>query len=212
MDIDYLLTSTRSVRKSFDLSAPVDPKELRECLRIGCQAANGTNMQTWRWLVIRDKARRAEIARVYRDIYNAMTGGHAPSGDAKDPQGRLMASVYWLVEHLAEIPVLVIPCYQQYMPRQEDDSFQRATSYGSIFPAVWNFMLALHSRGYGGCITTMHLLREKEIATLLGIPDGTMQGCLLPVGRLPAGKTFKPAPRRPIDEVIAVDGWDGPSL
>jgi nitroreductase len=212
MDIDYLLTSTRSVRKSFDLSAPVDPKELRECLRIGCQAANGTNMQTWRWLVIRDQARRAEIARVYRDIYNTMTGGHAPSGDSNDPQARLMASVYWLVEHLVEVPVYVIPCYQPYMPGMGNEAFQLATTYGSIFPAVWNFLLALHSRGYGSCITTMHLLREEEMRSLLGVPEGYIQACLLPVGRLPAGKTFKPAPRRPIDEVVAVDRWDGPSL
>jgi nitroreductase len=84
--------------------------------------------------------------------------------------------------------------------------------YGSIFPAVWNFQLALRTRGYGTCITTLHLQREKDVRGLLGIPDSYVQGCLLPVARLRAGRTFRPTPRRPLDEVVAVDRWDGPPL
>lgn len=46
----------------------------------------------------------------------------------------------------------------------------------------------------------------------LGIPATYTQGCLLPVGRLRRGQTFRPAQRRPIEEVVAVDSWDGPAL
>ena len=35
MDIEHLLTATRSARKSLDLDAPVDTDDVRECLRIG---------------------------------------------------------------------------------------------------------------------------------------------------------------------------------
>jgi nitroreductase len=62
MDIEYLLTATRSARKTLDLDAPVDLADIRECLRIGLQAANGSNQQAWRWLVVSDPALRAEIA------------------------------------------------------------------------------------------------------------------------------------------------------
>ena len=102
-----------------------------------------------------------------------------------------MSSTEWLVENLAKVPVLVIPCYEPTMPRADgDESFYLATLYGSIFPAVWNFQLALHTRGYGTCITTLHLHREKEVRELLGIPESFIQGCLLPVGRLRSGYTF----------------------
>jgi nitroreductase len=132
---------------------------------------------------------------------------------ADTPGGRLMTSTEWLVENLAKVPLLVIPCSEPYIPRVEgDDSFFAATLYGSIFPAVWNFQLALHSRGYGTCITTLHLAHEEAEGELLGIPDTYPQGCLLPVARLRAGLTFRPASRRPIDEVVAVDTWAGPSL
>lgn len=55
MDIEYLLTATRSARKTLDLDAPVDLADIRECLRIGLQAANGSNSQAWRWLVVADR-------------------------------------------------------------------------------------------------------------------------------------------------------------
>jgi nitroreductase len=92
-------------------------------------------------------------------------------------------------------------------PQEGDESFYLATLYGSIFPAVWNFQLALHTQGYGTCITTLHLHQERTIGELLGIPDSYVQGCLLPVGRLRSGHEFRAAPRRPIDEVVAINGW-----
>ena len=91
-----------------------------------------------------------------------------------------------------------------------DDAFQAATLYGSIFPAVWNFQLALHAHGFGTCITTMHLLHESEVAALLDIPAPFVQGCLLPVAKLRPGATFRPAPWRLLEEVVVLDRWDGP--
>ena len=215
MGIDELLTTTRSARKALDLDAPVEPGSVRECLRIAMQAANGSNQQSWRWLVVSDAALREKVAALYRDAYLQRVGGQliADLLPADTPGGRLMSSTEWLVQNLAKVPLLVIPCYEPYIPRVEgDDSFFAATLYGSIFPAVWNFQLALHSRGYGTCITTLHLAHEEAVGELLGIPDTYTQGCLLPVARLRAGLTFRPASRRPIDEVVAVDTWAGPSL
>ena len=215
MDIEYLLTATRSARKSLDLDAPVDIEDIRECLRIGLQAANGSNQQSWRWLVVADPASRDRIAELYREAYLLRVGGQMLSDllPAGTPEGRLMSSTEWLVENMAKVPLLVIPCYEPYLPRIEgDESFHQATLYGSIFPPVWNFQLALHTRGYGTCITTLHLHREEEVRQLLGIPPTYVQGCLLPVGRLRAGHTFRPACRRPVDEVVARDRWEGPAL
>lgn len=213
MDVDQLLTSTRSARKTLDLTAPVDLHEVAECLRIALHAANGTNQQSWRWLMITDEARRKALAAAYAASYESMTGGRiAHALDADSDFGKLMASTEWLVDHLAEVPLVVIPCYQPYIPATPgNEEFAAATMYGSIFPAVWNLQLALRSRGYGSCITTLHLTRAAEVASLLGIPEGFVQGCLLPIGRLRTAST-KPTPRRSLAEVTALDGWDGPAL
>lgn len=215
MDVDRLLTTTRSARKSLDLTAPVDLGEIAACLRIGLQAPNGTNEQPWRWIIVADADRRARIAAVYRESYLSMTGGNLVSGviGTDTDFGRLMSSTEWLVENLAQVPLFVIPCYEPYLPRNSgDEHFFQATLYGSIFPVVWNFQLALRSRGYGTCITTMHLNRAAEVADLLGIPQTYVQGCLLPVARLRPGHANTPAARRPLEQVTALNGWDGPPL
>lgn len=211
MNAEFLLSATRSARKTLDVTAPVDLDVLRDCLGIGLQAANGSNQQAWRWIVVTDPALRERIGLIYRETYLEKVGGAfiadlMPGGT---PEARLMSSTEWLAAHMADVPVLVIPCYQPTYPRQSGyESFHLATLYGSIFPAVWNFQLALHTRGYGTCITTLHLNREREVGELLGIPDSFVQGCLLPVGRLRDGHRFTPAPRRPIDEVVGLNGWE----
>jgi nitroreductase len=97
-------------------------------------------------------------------------------------------------------------------PVDVGETFFPATLYGSIFPAVWNFQLTLHIPGYGTCVTTLHLHHRDAVRDLLGIPEPRTQGCLLPVGRLRRRQTIPPARRRPVEEVVAVDSWDGPRL
>lgn len=201
---------TRSARKALDLEADVDMGVIRECLQIGLQAPNGSNQQSWRWILVSDPALRANIADLYRQAYLELVGGRliADLMPLGEPQTRLMSSTEWLVQHLAEVPVLVVPCYRPYTRRTPgDEFFYQATIYGSVFPAVWNFHLALRTRGYGTCITTLHLHRHQAIRELLGIPDAYLQCCLLPVARLRKGLKFKKANRLPVDDVIAVDRW-----
>lgn len=212
MDIEELLTTTRSARKSLDLDAPISLDDIRDCLRIGLQAANGSNQQSWRWVIVTDKSLRDRIADLYRAAYLDKVGGQLIAGfmPSGTPEAKLMSSTEWLVEHMADVPALVIPCYEPTMPRADgDESFYLATLYGSVFPAVWNFQLALYPRGYGTCITTLHLHHEKDARELLGIPESVTQVCLLPVARLREGFRFSAAPRRPIDEVIGINGWEG---
>ena len=80
------------------------------------------------------------------------------------------------------------------------------TSYGSILPAVWSFMLALRSRGLGAAWTTLHLAYEREAGELLGIPDTVTQVALIPVAYY-TGTDFRPADRKPVDEVTYWNAW-----
>ena len=103
MDIDELLTTTRSARKTLDLDAPVDLDEIRDCLRIGLQAANGSNQQSWRWLVVTEQSLRDKIADLYRAAYLDKVGGQLIAGfmPSGTTEAKLMSSTEWLVENLA---------------------------------------------------------------------------------------------------------------
>ena len=55
--VDKLLITTRAVRRRLDLTRPVGLDVILECLRLAIQAPTGSNMQTWRWVVVTDPAR-----------------------------------------------------------------------------------------------------------------------------------------------------------
>jgi nitroreductase len=196
--VDHLLSTTRAVRKRLDLTRPVPREVVLECLRLAIQAPTGSNAQRWRWVVVTDPDTREAIAELYRNPPVASAGGSAPAGEVTGQQRRVLDSARYLTQHLHEVPVLVVPC--------SEDAGGAAGWAPSMYPAVWSFMLALRSRGLGSCITTSHLFRKEEAAALLGVPDGFVQSCLVPVAYY-TGDDFKPAVRRPVEEITYWDRW-----
>lgn len=208
---DLLLSTTRAVRKRLDLERPVEAEVIEQCLRLAIQAPTGSNAQGWRWLVVSDPALRKELAELYRRgaaDYLAEAEKTARAQGNKQ-NARIFDSAVYLLEHLAAVPVHVIPCIEGRVAEGPASGVTGAGLYGSIFPAVWSFQLALRSRGLGSVLTTLHLFCEKETAELLSIPDNFTQAGLLPVAYT-VGTEFKAAKRRPIEEVSFWNGWGKP--
>src|SRR5207244_3075959 len=112
---DELLTTTRAVRKRLDLTRPVARELLLECLAIAQQAPSGSNRQGWRFLVVTEPETRAALAELYRRgavAYFSPRADATPPDAAPTPQDRLVESARYLVDHLHEVPVHVIPCIQ----------------------------------------------------------------------------------------------------
>ena len=162
-------------------------------------------------MVVTDPQKRAALADLYRKGYETFvstpvaeaTGYGNPNASAE--QRRILSSIEYLVEHLVQILVLVIPCIS---PRLEGlpTALLHAMS-GSIMPAAWSFMLAARARGLGTCWTIFHLYFEEEAAQLLSIlyADVT-QVALIPVAYT-HGTVFHPGPRRPTETMIHWEGW-----
>lgn len=206
---DELLTTTRTVRKRLDLTRPVPLDLIRECLTIAMQAPSGSNRQTWHWIVVTDRAKRAAIGDVYRRAVREYLDSPGAAGKlfADDPdrapvQRRVGDSVAYLGEHLGDVPVLLIPCLRAAtLPTGNQAGF-----WGSLLPAVWSYMLAARARGLGTAWTTLHLRYEAEVGALLGLPSDVHQAALVPTAYT-IGTDFKPAPRQPLADVLHVDTW-----
>jgi len=154
-------------------------------------------------MVVTDAGKRAELARMYKE------GGadylRSAAGREMDPQTRkVYESALYLTEILDRVPVHVIPCIEGRADNLPN--IMSASIYGSIMPAAWSFMLALRSRGLGSAWTTLHLMKEKEAAALLGIPENVTQVALLPVAYTTGGD-FKPAKRPPVESITYWDSW-----
>jgi nitroreductase len=212
LDPDQLLSTTRAVRKRLDLTRPVEPELITECLEMATQAPTGGNSQGWRFLVVTDPDKRAKLGEWYRNGFQTMYGDRdaALAALPQDDPGyveatrRVLDSAAYLAEHMGEVPVHVIPCIQGRTDGAP--AAMQAGIWGSLLPAVWSFMLAARARGLGSCWTTLHLFHEAEAAEMLGIPDHVMQGALIPVAHT-IGTDFKPGPRRDLSQIVRYDSW-----
>lgn len=217
--IDHVLRTTRSVRRRLDFARPVPLTLIREALEIALQAPTGANTQTWRFMVVTDAAARARIADCYRKGAEAYVAGrtglsrtgvtmmreYAEADLRQQQRAALMKSGGYLMENLQHAPVMLIPCIEGRF--DQEDVFTQASMWGSILPAAWSLMLALRARRLASAWTTLHLLYEREIGALLGIPDTWTQAVLLPVAWL-SGGDLAPAARLPLAEVACLDRWD----
>ncbi len=210
---DVLLATTRSVRKRLDLTRPVEPEVIRECLELALQAPTASYSQDWHFVVVTDPHQRQALATIYRKGAARYVELMAPvfqqrmatSSQEARTLARVIDSGRYLIEHLHEVPVHVIPCIQgrtEHLP-----IIAQAARWGSIMPAAWSFMLAARSRGLGSSLTSFHLFFEQEAAEVLGISyEEVMQAALIPVAYT-LGTNFKPAARKPLESVLHWDRW-----
>lgn len=209
--VDHLLTTTRSVRKRLDFSRPVDPEIIARCIEIAVQAPTGSNAQDWHFVVVTDREKREKIADLYQQSFTIYLNNRVQQVAAgmtlkasEEQMIRVTASASYLAEHMAEVPVIIIPCYEGRV--ENSGVMAQAALYGSILPAAWSLMLALRARGLGSAWTTLHLRYEKEIAALLDIPETVTQAALLPVAYF-TGDDFAPAVRLPARQFTYWESW-----
>lgn len=210
--IDRLLTTTKAVRRRLDLGRPVDRETVVDCIRLASYAPNASNAQEWHWLVIDDPEQIARVGEQYRlctvPVVSRMLAVKEAEGD--EAGARISRSIIYLAEHMAQVPMIVIPCYDIEAGAARYGRLigpERATTamepgmFASIYPAVWSFLLALRSRGLGSALTTAHQSDQPAMAEILRIPATWDQTALLPVAHTTGGD-FVPSPRAPVEDSI----------
>ncbi len=200
---DELLSTTRAVRRRLDLTRPLERGVLEECLLLAQQAPTASYRQDWHFVVVTDPGRRAALGELWRAAAQRYLEAIAPAAEGQ--VGRVVGAVHYLIDHIHEVPVHVIPCVEGRTDGLP--AARQASKWASIIPAAWSFMLAARSRGLGTAWTTFHLAHEQEAARVLGIPyHEVMQAALIPVAYT-IGTDFKPGRRRPLETMVHWDGW-----
>jgi nitroreductase len=180
---------------------------------------DAANEQSWEFIIIKDAAQRKKIGAVYQKgggILKALyTDRVKPAHMSEDTYRKLMASAYYLIDHMADAPVLLLACLKQTAPAGAPPKLPpeivavmkslARTSGSSIYPAVQNIILACRGLGLGTVLTTIHTFFEDEVKAILGLPPEVMTYALMPIG-YPDAK-FGPIKRRPVSEVAYLDKY-----
>lgn len=213
---------------------PVPEELLTQLIRAATWAPSGSNIQGYQYVVVTDRAKMAEIAKLWNviaDFYMQMTGDSVPPNSTAEKMRKLRAALRYQQEHFHETPALIVFCYDSgplydaaranlreiisatkcLGGRRILDTMRHVRRTGemseaaSVYPGVENLLLAPRELGLGATLTTWHLMFESEFKKILGIPRRVKTFAVIPVG-WPVGR-FGPVSRVEPDDVIHRDGW-----
>jgi nitroreductase len=217
MDLFEAMYTARAIRRF--KPDPVPDEVITKVLDAAIRAPSGSNEQSWEFIVVKDAEQRKKIGAVYRKGGNILMALYAnrtkPPHMSQETYDKLMASAMYLLDHMADAPVLLLACLKQTPPAGPPPQFPPDAAAGlknmarmggsSIYPAVQNIILACRAFGLGTVLTTIHMFYEDEVKAILGLPPEVQTYALMPIG-YPRGK-FGPIKRRPVSEVAYLDGY-----
>lgn len=80
-------------------------------------------------------------------------------------------------------------------------------SGASIYPFVWNVLMAARQAGFGGTITTLAVAEEPKVKALLNIPSDYAVCALVPLGK--PVKQLTKLRRNTVEEIAVRERFDG---
>lgn len=200
---------------------PVPDAALRRILENARFAPSGGNRQPWRVVVVRDAATRDAlgplIVPTLRRYVAQVQAGESPWNTIEptrlsEAEIAAASAPEAMIRKLTHAPVLLMVFVDLAHVASFDSGLDRigVISGGSIYPFVWSILLAARNEGYGGTLTTFVGGREPALQQLLGVPSHCAFAAMIPLGR--PVKQLTKLRRKPVDEFVRMERWDGPSL
>jgi nitroreductase len=206
MDIHEALYTTRAMRRV--KKDPIPDAVQQRILDAAVRAPTGGNAQGWRFLLVDSPEVKSQLGPLYRDGLNTVFDSiYKPQADAAEanpdaPESvnftKMYKSAMWLADNFEDYPLMLF-------------AFCKGDTTGaSIYPAVWNAMLAARAEGVGTAMTSVLLFHHEKMMNILGVPadSGWQFSCTITMG-YPTGR-WGTAPRRPAHEVAFRNQWDNP--
>lgn len=219
MDLYDVMRTTAAVREFTDDPLPDDV--LHTILDNARFAPSGGNRQGTRIVVVRDPATRERLveitapgARRYhaqRAAGETPWSAYTPSAVTEEQvmQTRVPSSV---ADPIRKAAVILVVCVDLRAVAALDQDLDRVGIVGgaSVYPLVWNILLAARNEGFGGTITTMAVAEEPALKQLLGVPDPYAVAAVVPLGK--PVKQLTRLTRVEVDELTHLERWAGGPL
>jgi nitroreductase len=184
-------------------------------------APSGGNRQPWRVVVVRERSTREAlvplIAPTMQRYVAQVQAGEQP-WNTINPTRLTAAEIAAapvpeaLIRSVVHAPVLLLVFADLAYVASFDSELERigVISGASVYPFVWNILLAARNEGLGGTLTTFAAAAEPAVQALVGVPEHFAFTALLPIGR-PLRQLTK-LTRTPVAEFVRLERWDGPRL
>jgi len=219
MELYDVMRTTFAARQFTE--APVGDPQIRTILENARFAPSGGNRQGWKVIVVRDSKTRDALTEVLRP---GMQRYFAQRAAGENPWNTIEPSKLGeeqiaatqvpdpLIHMLTRAPVLLFVFVDLSVVASFDRDLDRVgvISGGSVYPFVWNILLAARNEGLGGTITTFAGAREAELQALLGVPSHMAFAAMVLLGH-PA-KQLTRLKRKRVDEFACRERFGGEPL
>lgn len=219
MDLYDVMRTTFAARQFTD--DPVPDSVLQTILDNARFAPSGGNRQGWRVVVVRDPETRAAlpdiIAPTMQRYIAQVKAGEAP-WNTINPTALSKEEIAAtevpeaMIQALTQAPVLLFVFVDLAVVASFDQHLDHVgvISGASVYPFVWNILLAARNEGYGGTPTTFAAGREPELKALLGVPDSYAFAAMIPLGK--PVKQLTKLRRNPVEAFTTLERFDGEAL
>jgi nitroreductase len=184
-------------------------------------APSGGNRQGWAVVVVKDQQTRTALRYLYLPAWYEYlaqrAAGLTPWAPITDRDAEMraveaardMPAGTGFPENLDQVPVLLAVFVDLRALAAVDRDLPRYTFAGgaSVYPFVWNVLLAAREEGLGGVVTTMAIGREAEVKALFDAPDELALAAVVALGR-PVHQPRK-LTRQPVESFATVDRVTG---
>ena len=219
MELSEAMRTTFACREYTDEA--VSDRQVHDILELARFAPSGGNRQGNRVVVVRDpatKKRLSELAEPAAKLYAAqVAAGENPWNTViptavSDETVAATEPPAQLVRTFRTAPVLLVFLVDLRVVASMDQNLPRVgvISGASIYPFVWNTLLAAREAGLGGTITTLTSAEEPRVQELLGVPQHYAVAAVVPLGR-PVRQLTR-LRRRPVAEIATIERFDGKPL
>lgn len=219
MDLYEIMRTTFSAREY--TSDPVPDEIIYKILEHARFAPSGGNRQGWKVIVVRNKKSKEKIAEL---AIPAAKRYAAQRISGENPWNTIVPSKVSdeIIENTppspklhmtyVDAPVVLIVCVDLRVVAAMDQYLDRIglVSGASIYPFVWNILLAARNEGYGGRITTIPISQEGKLQDYFKIPGHYALAAIIPIGK--PIKNITRLKRNPVTDFIVLEYWDGAPL
>lgn len=216
MELEEVMRTTFAARDFTD--EPLPDAVLYRILNQARFAPSGGNRQGQRVIIVKNAKTRDAIARLAEPAaqkYIAqMKAGENPWNTvvpSKVTQAEIEATPVpdMLLEPYKKAAVVLVFAVDLAVLAAMDQHLDRVGIIGgaSIYPLVWNVLLAARNAGYGGTITTLPAASEPELQKLLDVPKTYAICAVVPLGK--PVKQITQLSRKPVETFTTRETFGG---
>jgi nitroreductase len=214
MELYEVMRTTFSAREF--TAGPISNRVIYKILENARFAPSGGNRQAGRVIIIRNEQTRKSLAELCipgakrytaqikagETPWNSVNPSTVSSEEIENTEAPEIFS-----KPMVDCSVVLVVCADLEYVASTDQDLERigVVSGASIYPFVWNILLAARHEGYGGTISTMAVPEEQKIKALLNIPETFAVCAVIPLGK--PVKQLTKLRRNPVSSFTALERW-----